>query len=528
MVLTMEDFCATFPSESGLVEFKQGFPETKVKEAVVAFSNTDGGVVLLGVGPDGNVHGLPLTGEFEARVHRAVAGVINPGRYNIYEVQVGERRIVVLAVERRREGFAQMHDGRALVRRGAMNAALMGDQLTRFVTSRALTRFESTVTEASLSSASTRLVERLREAYRWSTTADVAERLSGIGLVDGVAGDVRLTVAGVLVLSAHPEDHLGKPYIEIYRYRQGSDVYDKRTQIDGDVPSQVLAATTSLIEELGSDVVIMGVHRHELPRIPEPVLREAIANAVAHRTYEDARQSIRIEVHPDRVTIRSPGSLPEPVTVTNMREQNAARNVDVIKVLRTLRLAEDAGRGVDLMEDTMEAHLLDRPEFSTDGTSVTVALRLGSTVTPRERAWISEVEARGEIRSGDRALLVHAARGELLTNGSVRELLGVDSMHARASLQRLRDAGLLQQSGSRGGATYALVDDLGVPSPRLDPDLIRTSVLALAQEGDVTNELVRERTGLERQLVSALLTSMTADGDLVREGARRGTRYHLP
>ncbi len=148
------------------------------------------------------------------------------------------------------------------------------------------------------------------------------------------------------------------------------------------------------MDELGSDVVVLGLHRHELPRVPELVLREAIANAVAHRTYETGRQSIRIELHSDRVTIRSPGGLPEPVTVANMREQSAARNVDVIRVLRRFRLAEDAGMGVDAMQDALDAAMLERPEFDADANHVQVTLRLDSTVTPRERAWLTKIEGR--------------------------------------------------------------------------------------------------------------------------------------
>ena len=71
------------------------------------------------------------------------------------------------------------------------------------------------------------------------------------------------------------------------------------------------------------EVVVVGLYRHELPRIPKTVLREAIANAVAHRTYENARQAIRIEIHRDRITVRSPGGLPEPVTIENREPPSA-------------------------------------------------------------------------------------------------------------------------------------------------------------------------------------------------------------
>lgn len=527
VLMSEEDFRAAYPGETQHVEFKQGIPENKVREAVAAFSNTDGGVVLLGVTNQGSVAGLRADGELIARIHRIVAGVRDPGAYDVWTLRVGEKDVLVLSARRRREGFAQTADGRVLVRRGAMNAPLLGDELSRFLAGRSLARFESTPVVRTLADTDEDLVEAVREAHGWTST-NVAARLHEVGLLERLSDDSPLTVAGALYLLPRPADELGKALIEVFRYRAGETTYDRRTEFTGPAHQQVESAARAVMDELGADVVVLGLHRHELPRVPELVLREAIANAVAHRTYETGRQAIRIELHPDRVTIRSPGGLPEPVTVANMREQSAARNVDVIRVLRRFRLAEDAGMGVDAMQDAMDAAMLERPEFDAGADHVQVTLRLDSAVTPRERAWLTEIEGRGHIHSSDRLLLLHAARGELLTNSSVRQLLGVDSVHARASLQRLRDLGYLQQSGQRGGAHYTLDRDLGPPAGlQLDQEGLRDVIAAMAKDGPITNEQVRERVGLDRTRTLATLTSMVEAGILERHGQRRGTYYTL-
>lgn len=527
MAVTAAEFARAFPGESDFVEFKQGLPEHKVREAIVAFSNSEGGVILIGVDAHGRVVGVSVDGEMQARVHRTVAGVTAPGRYEVRELLVGERSILVLSVARRREGFSQMADGRILVRRGAMNAPLFGGELAAFINGRVLGRFESTPVNASLEAADAELIERMRSVHGWSPE-HLRERLRETGLIDGPIGDPSLTVAGALFLMPRPADVLGKAYVEIFRYRADAETYDRRIQIDGPADEQVARTTRELMAELGVDVVILGVRRHELPRIPEPVLREAVANAVAHRSYENAGQPVRIEIHPDRVVIRSPGGLPEPVTLANMREQNAARNLTVIRTLRRFHLAEDAGMGVDIMEDAMEAALLDKPVFDADATHVKVTLRLGGSVTPQERAWIAEVETRGELRSRDRLLLLHASRGKLLTNAMARELLNVDSTHARAALHRLRDLGYVEQAGARGGATYRLARSLGPPAGlQLDKSELREIVRLMAVDQRVTNEMVRTRTGLDRPRVVALLNGMVDDGLLTRHGERRGTYYTL-
>jgi ATP-dependent DNA helicase RecG len=528
MVMTLADFRDAFPGEDDYVEFKQGLSGEKVPQAAVAFSNSDGGVVLMGVADDGTVHGLEVTGETRAAVHRLMAEILNPGRYELFDLTVGDKALLVLAVRPRHEGISQTSKGVPLVRRGAMNTPLVGDELAELLLRRRLRRFELEPTPVKKDAADPSLLDRVASAWGWRSDDRISDRLVERGLVTADR-PARMTVAGALYLLAEPSSVLGKSYVEVFRFPDESATqYDKRTPVNGTADQQVVRATEMVMQELGYDLVVLGVQRYELPRLPEVVVREAIANAVAHRSYELNGSAIRVEIRPGRVTVESPGGLPEPVTVENMRDQNAARNVVVIETLRRFGLAEDAGRGVDVMVDTMEEQLLDPPSFEDTGSSVVVTLPLHSTVAPEERAWINEMRRRGTIRGADRILLVHAARGVELTNQYVRDLLGVDSVIARSALQRLRDAGFLTQVGQRGGAQYRLVSELSPPAGlRLDHGALCDLVEELARSGPVTNALVRERTGLDRPHALALLNSLVEQGRLRRIGERRGSRYVL-
>ena len=549
--LTAQEFAQKIVGESTYIEFKEGFSQKKMTEAVVAFSNTDGGVILVGVDNSGRIKGATWNGEREREVHGWVANINDPGRYDIYRVAVGGEPVVAIAVSRRIEGFAQTSDGRLLVRRGASNRALVGAELSRFVSDRSLQRFETTPTEVDLADADPGLLAEMARAWSWGDEG-IPDRLEEQGFLERSGAESKLTVAGVLYLLPEPHRILGKTFVEIFRYRGEGHVDDRRVEVTGPLPTQVREATQLVFEEIGYELVVIGVTRYELPRLPEVVLREAIANAVAHRSYEAMGASVRIEIRPDRVTVISPGGLPEPVTIDNIREQNAARNLGVIKTLRRYGLAEDAGRGVDIIQDEMASYLLEAPTFQDDGSSVRVVLPLTGVVTPEERVWIAELEHRGALAPRDRLLLVFAARGEPLTNTRAREILGVDSRPARRALQRLRDRGLLIQQGERGGAEYLISADLKPPAglysqsifdtafwqgvnqipraaggSRLPDEEIDALVVDLAREGPVTNALVRERTGLDRIQALAVLAHLVDAGQLERRGERRGTHYVL-
>lgn len=526
MVLSRAEFMEAFPAESDFVERKRGAGVRPIQKAIVAFSNTDGGVLLIGVDDDGAIVGRSGAG-VQSTIHEAAQAAHDPGRYRIHECQVAGVSITVVSVERRSQGFAQTSDGQVLVRRGGRSVPLIGAELRRFISERSLERSDATDAGAALEQWDEELRLELQHAFRWRHAPD-GDRLEAYGLAVKVGNTHHLTVAGALTLLREPAPRLGKAFIEILRFPAETVGYDRRVEIRGPVQRQVTGAVSSLMDELGTDIVISGLRRYELPRLPEVVLREAIANAVAHRTYEHVGRCIRVEIRPDRVVILSPGGLPEPVTEQNIRDTQSARNATVLGILRRMRLAEDVGRGVDVIQDAMADALLEPPRFEDLGHSVRVTLPIRGPISPQERAWVLEVERRGHIRAADRLLLVHAARGQELTNARVRELLGVDSRDARRALTRLRDAGFLEQIGERGGASYVISRGIAAPpSFRMTPSELEQLVLEMAAGGPITNAAVRRATGLDRIAALRLLERLVRAGKLRRIGQRRGTRYLL-
>lgn len=393
----------------------------------------------------------------------------------------------------------------------------------RFANERTNARYETTVVDVPLGDASPALRRELGQALGLRRVT--ADRLEAAELAEGE----NLTVAGALYLLADPAPTLGKVFVEILRYPDDTTIdYDRRDEIRGPLHHVLNHAVARILDDLGTELVVLGTRRYELPRLPEVVVREAIANGLAHRSYEAGGTAVRVEMRPSVVVVKSPGGLPEPVTVENIRETTAARNLTVIRVLRKLGLAEDAGRGVDVMQDTMAAEMLDPPRFHDSGHEVIVELPVRSAVAPAERAWIHELERRGELRANDRIALVHAARGETLTNKRIRELTSVDTHGARDVLHRLRDQGFLEQQGQRGGASYRLSGTLRPPAGlRLSRTELDEVVLQLAAAGPIANSDVRAATGLDRAEALALLDRLVKANRLTRTGQRRGVKYRL-
>lgn len=517
--VSREQFEGLIARESDEVELKTGLGGRPLQEAIVAFSNTRGGTIYVGVTDGREVRGRRRDQGVDDAIHEAALAARNVGRYEIDELDVEGTPVVRVTVQERADEVAQTSDGRVLQRRGGRNVPLFGSDLWGLVSGRALRRYEHASSHVGVDAVLSPVAQMVAEAHGWAAGRHL-ERWRERNLLHE---DGTLTVAGALLLT-DPSTTLGaaKFVIDLRSYESDETrSYVRRDVVAGPVQHQAETATSWVLRDVGTEIVVTGPMRHDVPRLPPRVVREAIANAVAHRDYSHDRSPIVVEVRPSAVRIVSPGRLPAPVTIATLRESQAPRNHTVIDVLRRLGLAEDSGQGIDVMQDGMRLELLEEPEFEEGEDWFAVTLRLRGQVSTSERAWLAELERQGRLRSDDRLLLLLALRERRISNSRAREALGVDSVEARGRLRRLRDAGLLEQHGTRGRAYYTP----GVIGPDRTAQAI---VLDAARRGPLTNAAVRALTGLERLPALRLLQRLVSEGELVQEGQRRATRYRLP
>lgn len=525
--LSREEFRQEF-REDPYVEFKAGIGKGQLESSAVAFMNTEGGLIFVGVSDHGEPRGRRLDPGTEDDIHQRMRTIGGAGRYEIAALDVEETALTVVRVWALEEGFAQTPDGRVLVRNGTRDDALMGNALARFVGERAgrLSRAERRTTAWTKDDAEPELAQRIAVARGWRSW-------NGRRLAEnhGLAREGRLTVAGALFLRRDHHREVGRTTIEVLRFPtdDGHD-YDLRRGFDGSVDEQIRDAGDFVLEVLGFRTAFVGVERIEIPSLPERVVREVLVNAVAHRDYARSGSAIAVELRPSALVVRSPGGLPPGVTVDDLREAQTSRNPTIAELLRHYRLAEQRGQGIDLIQDEMRDAMLLPPRFVDHGDRFDVTLPLAGAVSLEERAWIQALAAREALRSGDRVVLVHATRGERLTNRRVQQLLGIGERNARELLHRLVDAALLRREGQSGGTSYVLAPGehpLPLDAGRPETDVRAVILDLLSEQTTVSNADVRRTANVDRPTALRHLERLRREGAIVREGERRGTRYRL-
>jgi len=213
------------------------------------------------------------------------------------------------------------------------------------------------------------------------------------------------------------------------------------------------------------------LQRSDKPAIPLRALREALVNALMHRSYR-AQAPVQVIRYANRLEIRNPGfSLKSP---DHLGEPGSMpRNPHIAAVLHETRFAETKGSGIRAMREAMDKAGLVPPLFESDrGQDRFSALFFFHHFLGEEDIrWLGQFKALHLSDEEARALVVAREAGAI-DNATYRTLNKVDTLAASNALRRLRDAGLFSQQG-RGSATWYLPTDrlLGVASCGLSSKL---------------------------------------------------------
>ena len=112
-------------------------------------------------------------------------------------------------------------------------------------------------------------------------------------------------------------------------------------------------------------LIVKGFKNYNIPEYPIEAVREAFINAIAHRDYSLDGDCITFYIYDDRILISSPGSLPYPLTVDDLKiEVNPKhRNKTICKILKNTKYMGDYGTGITRMREEMKKSGLSEPEF---------------------------------------------------------------------------------------------------------------------------------------------------------------------
>ena len=272
------------------------------------------------------------------------------------------------------------------------------------------------------------------------------------------------TAGGLLVFGPHPADHFpqAETLVDAYADTKVTGTPRGQLNVNAPIPNAIDQLLAFVDKHTFHPTRVVGINNIALDEYPVAALREALVNAMAHRTYDDASRKVNIQVFSDRIVVASPGYPPSPLTLAKLRRGNyraCSRNPVIAQTLATLQLMEQRGSGFARMRDAMLNHGLDVPTFAEQDGYFVVTFpgpngNYDRIKTPETTTGLVSPAIEAQLNDRQKKIMAQVAQTGHVTSRWCVTNLNVVKDTAHRDLVDLVNRGLLARTGRGRNVAY--------------------------------------------------------------------------
>lgn len=430
--------------ESETVELKSELVSDICKE-VIAFANTRGGVLYIGVGNDGTPLGVPDADAVTLRLNNMIRDAIKPDitmfvRYKT--ITVDEKQIVAVTIQQGTDrpyylASKGLKPSGVYVRNGTSS-----DPSTDNAIRKMIKETDGDSFEAMRSLEQDLTFQAAEEEFKRRGVAFDAAKMKTLGLLtaEGIYSNV-----GYLLSDQCPGTIKAATFA-------GTEpgVFQDRREFGGSLFKQMNELYAYLELRNQTRATFDRLYRIDTRDYPEEALREALMNSLVHRDYS-YRASTLVSVYADRIEFVSIGGLLAGIEVEDiMLGLSVCRNPKLAAVFYRLKLIEAYGTGMPkIMRAYRGSGLAPQIEATGNAFKITLPNRNATAAAP--------AAAQGPEAQGPEAKIVAYLREhEFIVRGEVDALLQVSQATSSRILKRMVEEGTIYPYGRGRGTKYLL------------------------------------------------------------------------
>ncbi len=325
--------------EDSRTEYKSGFTDS-IAKAVVAFSNSGGGSVFLGIDDSGNVVGLDNADEIARRCVQMIHDDVRPDVTNTSMVDVirleGKNLVSIMVADGPRKPYYLRSKGfRAegvYLRQGPASVPVTEEQFNTMVRNVRSQTFESVNS----------LIQNLTFTYAENVFQKAGLPFDDVHKIQlGLMDAAGFTNLGYLLSDQCEFEIKAAAFND-----DGRSGFTDRQEIRGSLLKQFDDAYSFIRRHMTVSSEIVGIRRVDHEEYPEQAVREILLNGIIHRDYNSVGNTL-ISVYEDRLEIASPGNLVEDIPESDlMKGASFPRNRRLSEIFYRLGLVEAYGTGI--------------------------------------------------------------------------------------------------------------------------------------------------------------------------------------
>lgn len=412
--------------ESKTLEFKETISNTFLK-TVSAYANYGTGKILFGVTDEGETKGLQNPSQACLDIENRINDSLDP--VPEYVIALNEKTAVITLTVFEGLHKPYFYKAKAYRRHDTATVAVDRLALTRLILEGQNITFEETKApdqELQFTVLETMLKKTL---HLESVTLDTLKTLE---LFEEGKG---FTVAGELLA-----DRNRFPGVDMVRFGDSINILLDRETSDGVSVLRQYDEALRMYRKYYQYEQIEGSVRKGVSLIPEEAFREAVANALVHRTW-DVDTNINIAMFPDRIEITSPGGLTQGVS----EEEYVRGGISVLRnriiggVFFRLHLIERFGTGIRRIYEAYKDSE-GKPLFTVSENAIRITLPV--------------MQARNTLTADERKVYM-AVKNRSVPSSAIMKETGFGKSKVLSVLRRLMETGRVTSSGNGRGIKYS-------------------------------------------------------------------------
>lgn len=425
--------------ENSHIELKREFTD-ELKKEVVAFANTSGGKIYIGIEDDGSVVGIDEVDKCQLRISNMLSDTIRPDitMFVTYEnKQMENKDILVIQVQQGTErpyylAAKGLKPSGVFLRQGSSSAPSSESAIRKLIKETDGDKYEL-----------------MRSLNQELTFEYALKEFAGKNIPFGDSQMVTLSLVigkeklytNLGLLLSDQAFHTIK--VAIFQGKT-KEIFKDRREFGGSVLKQLTDVYEFIDLNNHTRAEISGLYRMDKRDYPEIALREALLNAIVHREYSFSSSTL-ISIFDDRIEIVSVGGLVSGVTLNDiMFGISVARNEKLAGVFYRLELIEAYGTGVAKIMDCYKKEKV-KPEIEVSDNAFRIILpnlnwkRNDSELSENQSIVMDLFETR-----------------ELITRKDVEHALNISQTMAGRVIKQLTEKGLVVSKGAGPRIMYEI------------------------------------------------------------------------
>ena len=541
--------------ETLTIEFKSDIDcldEKELVSEIVGMTNTEGGVLYLGVEDNGDITGVHKKHRDPNGAMALIANKTVPSLSVRVEI-IEEEGIEVLQIQiPMSKTIIATSDGKIQRRRlkpdgSPENVPMYPYEIPGRLSSLSQLDYSAQILlGATMDDLDGNERDRLRNIIKYRKGDKTLLELTdeeldkALQLVKEEAGVLYPTVTGMLLLGK--EDRIAEllPTAKaVFQVLEGTKVR-KNEQT-----SKPLLATFEMFEEYmkawnPEREMEYGLFRVPIPEFSEAAYREGLVNAFCHRDYT-VIQAVRVAIEDEGLTISSPGGFIEGVNLKNLLTvEPHGRNPVLADALKRIGLAEKTGRGIDRIFEGSIVFGRPLPDYSeTTSTYVKLFIQRAEPDLAFTKMISNEEKRLGRSLPINSLLILSALQSQRrLTIAEIAEVTNIGEIRAKAVVEKLVEAGLVDAGGNNKARFYTLSSKVYKEQDNIVGYVRQTGIDAVKYEawimeliqkqgGKITRDNVVELLNVTPPQAYRLLKKMSDKGRIKLVGNGRSAYYEL-